>query len=115
MLVMTAARYDGYADWYDETFRRYPRRDGSAGVLAELLGPAEPGDPICVDVGCGGGLHFGALADRGHRVVGIDISTDQLRIARTRSPAVVRSDAAQLPLPDTSVRAVVMTFTHRPR
>jgi SAM-dependent methyltransferase len=112
MPAMTAARYDGHADWYDATFHSLSRRDGSAGLLAELLGPADPDDPTCVDVGCGTGLHHAALVDRGHRVVGVDLSSDQLRVARTRNRAVARADATRLPLPGGSVRAVVMTFTH---
>jgi SAM-dependent methyltransferase len=109
---MTAARYDGHAEWYDETFGALASPDGSAGLLAELLGPADPDDPTCVDVGCGTGLHFATLAERGYRVVGADLSGDQLRIARTRNPAVAQADATRLPLPGNSVRVVVMTFTH---
>lgn len=107
---MTHARYDGHADWYDETFRRYG--DGSAGLLAELLGPADPGDPVCLDIGCGTGLHFAAIAARGHTVVGADLSADQLRVAAARNPRVVRADAGRLPFAGGSVPAIVMTFIH---
>lgn len=107
---MVDARYDGHADWYDTTFRRYG--DGSAGLLAELLGPADPGDPLCLDVGCGTGLHFAAVEARGHTVVGVDLSADQLRVAAARNPRVVRADAGRLPLADASVPAAVMTYIH---
>ena len=106
------ARYDGHADWYDATFRRYSDEDGSAGVLARLLGPADRGDPVCLDIGCGTGLHFAAVERLGHTVVGVDLSADQLRVAATRNPRVVRADAGRLPLADASVPAVVMTFIH---
>jgi SAM-dependent methyltransferase len=106
------ARYDGHADWYDETFRCYGSAEGSGGVLARLLGPADPGDPVCVDVGCGTGLHFAAVRARGYTVVGVDFSADQLRLAASREPRVVRGDARRLPLADASVPVVVMTFTH---
>lgn len=111
---MVNARYDGHADWYDSTFRSYGDGDGggSAGLLARLLGPADPGDPLCLDVGCGTGLHFGAVAAEGYTVVGVDLSADQLRIARSRNPRVARADAGRLPLLDRSVPVVVMTFTH---
>lgn len=109
---METARYDGHADWYDEKFRGYGSADGSGGVLARLLGPAGPGGPVCVDVGCGTGLHFAAVRASGYTVVGVDFSGDQLRRAASRDPRVVRGDARRLPLASGSVPAVVMTFTH---
>jgi SAM-dependent methyltransferase len=110
--VTVQARYDGHADWYDTTFNTLGDGEGSAGLLARLLGPADPDDPVCVDVGCGTGLHFAAVHARGHRVVGVDVSVDQLRIAGRRNRRVVCADARRLPLADASVPAVVMTFIH---
>ncbi|HKN97635.1 MAG TPA: class I SAM-dependent methyltransferase [Pseudonocardiaceae bacterium] len=107
---MTTAWYDGHADWYDTTFRHFA--DDSATLLAELLGPPDPADPLCVDVGCGTGLHTAAVLARGHTVLGVDLSADQLRVASARNPRVVLADAARLPLPNRSVGAVTMTFTH---
>jgi SAM-dependent methyltransferase len=106
------ARYDGHADWYDANFGYLSKVDGSAGLLGRLLGPADAGDPLCLDVGCGTGLHFDALHAKGYQVVGVDISADQLRIASTRNPRVVQADAHRLPLAGGSVPAVTMTFTH---
>jgi ubiquinone/menaquinone biosynthesis C-methylase UbiE len=40
------------------------------------------------------------------------VSADQLRIAASRNPRLVRADAGRLPLPDASVAAVTMTFLH---
>ena len=43
-------RYEGHADWYDAL--RFPaQEDGSARLLAPLLGPADPGNPICLHAG----------------------------------------------------------------
>jgi len=111
-VIGTKARYDGYADWYDETFRTLADEAGSAGLLARLLGPADPADPICVDLGCGTGLHAGAVTAQGYRVVGFDISADQLRLASGRLPCPVRADATRLPLRDNAVSRLTMTFTH---
>jgi ubiquinone/menaquinone biosynthesis C-methylase UbiE len=105
-------RYDGHADWYDTTFRCYGEESGSAGLLARLLGPADPDDSVCADVGCGTGSHFGAVKAHGYTVVGFDLSADQLRVAASRNPRLVRADARRLPLANASVPAVVMTFTH---
>jgi SAM-dependent methyltransferase len=106
------ARYDGHADWYDTTFRRLSDEAGSAGLLGRLLGSVDADSSVCLDVGCGTGLHFGAVAARGYTVVGVDLSADQLRIAASRNRRLVRADAGRLPLPDASVPAVVMTFLH---
>jgi len=106
------ARYDGHSDWYDTRFRRLGDERGSAGLLARLLGPADPDDPVCADIGCGTGLHFPAVRARGYTVIGIDLSADQLRIAASRNPCLIRADAGQLPLASSSVPAVVMTYIH---
>ena len=111
-VVDTRARYDGHAHWYDATFRRYGQEDGSAGLLGRLLGEADPNDPVCVDIGCGTGLHFDAVRARGYDVVGVDLSADQLGIAATRNRHVVQADARRLPLADGSAPVVVMTFIH---
>jgi SAM-dependent methyltransferase len=106
------ARYDGYADWYDATFRGLGDEDGSAGLLARLLGWASADDPVCLDIGCGTGLHFAGVQAQGHRIIGVDISADQLRIAATRGARVIQGDARRLPLATASVSSVVMTFIH---
>jgi SAM-dependent methyltransferase len=74
--------------------------------VQELLGP---GQGLCLDLGCGGGHYFGALAATGRTVVGLDYSADQLRFARRRSRAVVQGDAAALPFAD-GVFGIVATI-----
>ena len=110
--MVLPARYDGHADWYDTKFRKYGDEQGSAGLLARLLGPADPHDPVCADLGCGTGLHFPAVRARGYTVIGVDLSADQLRIATSRNPNLIRANAGQLPLASSSVPAATMTFTH---
>src|SRR6266542_2889988 len=112
METVVDARHDGHADWYDATFRCLGDEAGSAGLLGRLLGPAEVDDPVCLDIGCGTGLHFEAVAARGYTVIGVDVSSDQLRFAASRSPRVIQADAGRLPLSDASVPAVAMTFIH---
>jgi SAM-dependent methyltransferase len=102
-------RYDGHAEWYDDTHRSYAA--GSAELLAGLLGPP-PRPTLCVDLGCGTGLHAAALRTAGYTVVGLDLSGDQLRIALTRGVRAVRADGRRVPLADGSVATVVMTFLH---
>ena len=97
----TRSRYDGHADWYDGWNKSHAERN-APDVLA-LLGP---GDGLCLDLGCGGGLYFDVLAATGRTVVGLDRSADQLRIARGRNRQIVQGDAAALPFADGTFRAV---------
>jgi SAM-dependent methyltransferase len=106
------ARYDGSAEWYDRTFAGYGEigeEGSSADVLARLLGP---GDGLCLDVACGTGLHFGAVASTGRAVVGVDLSRDQLTVASRRAGALVRGDAAALPFASARFGAAVCTYLH---
>jgi SAM-dependent methyltransferase len=89
------ARYDGYADWYDDWNK--PHAERNASEIGKLLGP---GDGLCLDLGCGSGHYFDVIAATGRTVVGLDYSADQLRIARRRSRRIVRGDAAALPFAD---------------
>jgi len=97
----TRSRYDGHAEWYDGWNR--PHAERNASDVRELLGR---GDGLCLDLGCGSGLYFDALAATGRTVVGLDRSADQLRIARGRSRQIVRGDAAALPFADGTFPAV---------
>ena len=103
----TPARYDGHADWYDRTFGVFAE---DAATLAELLGPG--GGQTCLDVGCGSGRYAAVLAELGYRPVGIDVSTDQLRIARGRLRDLARADAAALPVRPASADAAVALYVH---
>jgi SAM-dependent methyltransferase len=89
------ARYDGHADWYEDWNR--PTADRHAGQIRELFGP---GTGLCLDLGCGSGHQFSALAATGRTVVGLDYSADQLRVAQGRSRSIVRGDGAALPFAD---------------
>jgi SAM-dependent methyltransferase len=103
-------RYDGYAAWYEERFAGYARGDGSsASHLRRLLGP---GTGWCLDIGCGTGLHFDAIIATGRRVVGLDLSADQLKIAGQRVTTLVLADAVRLPFADRSFDTVCATYLH---
>lgn len=79
-----------------------------------LLGDVEGRDVL--DLGCGGGQSSVALAARGARVVGVDVSRAQLAHARAlaeRSGAEVRFIEAPLhalPLPDASADVALSAF-----
>jgi SAM-dependent methyltransferase len=104
---MAEARYDGYAQWYEE-FRPALSAE-ELDVLQRLLGP---GQGRCLDVGCGTGLGAAAVAELGWSVVGVDISSDVLDSARARRVEVVHASADALPFGDGSFDAAVSFFTH---
>lgn len=101
-MPVTSARYDGYAEWYDNWNK--PHAERNAAEIRDLLGP---GTGLCLDLGCGGGLYFEVLRATGRTPVGLDLSADQLRIARGRSRRIVQGDAAALPFADGTFPAVV--------
>jgi SAM-dependent methyltransferase len=104
------ARYDGIAEWYDDAFSANASESGTAGLLANRLGDGR--GQALLDVACGTGLHFELVQQRGWRVLGVDLSADQLRLARGRCPTVARADGCFLPLPRASFETVVATFIH---
>jgi 2-polyprenyl-6-hydroxyphenyl methylase / 3-demethylubiquinone-9 3-methyltransferase len=83
--------------------------------VAGRLEAAGGGRPARVlDIGCGGGFLARALAERGHRVAGLDVSLGSLRAARgaeaapggARGPAYLSADAYRLPFPGGTFDAV---------
>jgi demethylmenaquinone methyltransferase/2-methoxy-6-polyprenyl-1,4-benzoquinol methylase len=82
-------------------------------LAIEALGLG-PGDRV-VDLGCGTGDLTAAAAAAGARAIGIDLSRRMLVLAarRNRHCWFVQTDAASLPLPDRSCRAVVSGFALR--
>ena len=116
-LVRSGTRIDNA--WYaDLGARWYEARDTPIALLraearhrnpwlAEQLGP---GCKRILDIGCGGGLLANDLAARGHRVAGLDMTPENLAIARardvTQSVAYYRGDAYALPFADGSFDAV---------
>lgn len=86
-------------------------------IVAEYLAGRAPG--VALDAACGTGRFAEFLAQRGHRVIGVDSSPDMLAHARRRVPEaefrVAELDA--LPLADDSVDVVVcaLALEHVPR
>jgi SAM-dependent methyltransferase len=101
-MPLTKSRYDGLADWYEGWNELHVARNSAD--IADLLGP---GDGLCLDLGCGTGHYFDALAATGRTVVGLDRSADQLRVAHRRSRHVLQASAAALPFGDATFPTVV--------
>lgn len=107
------ARYDGLASWYDGVVRSLDLTGVAVEVVGRLLGP---GPGRCLDLGCGTGIAFPVLAGLGWSIVGVDVSADQLAVAREHADAVgarlVHADASRLPFADGSFGSVVSVLTH---
>ena len=106
---MGGARYDDVAEWYDAEFATTHLGLSAREVVLRLLGE---GPGRLLDLGCGGGAHAVAFAERGWTVTGVDISSAQLELARARGIEVLEVDAAALPFEDESFDTVVSMFTH---
>jgi SAM-dependent methyltransferase len=104
-----AARYDGIAEWFDREFATSEGGLTARAIALDLLGP---GTGRLLDVGCGSGAHTAAFADAGWHVTGVDVSDDQLRLARQRGVEVVQAAAESLPFPDSGFDAAISLWTH---
>ncbi len=107
------AVYDEIADWYEHEFlgtqdtrATDPLEIGHC--LRALLGP---GRGICLEIGCGTGVHAGTVRELGWTPLGVDVSRGMLRYARGRL-AIARADARRLPFPDMSLPAVISVMAH---
>ncbi len=109
---MGDARYDGFAEAYDAFLSANAAYYAVADdALRRLLGE---GSGRCLDLGCGGGRALQTLIGLEWTPVGVDESSDQLRIARRRHAHVelVQSNARPLPFGDATFEAAISTFTH---
>lgn len=114
---IVASGYDAMAGRYLAWGRKVvdPVRDR---LLQELIGRLPDGAPV-VDLGCGAGLPWtGRLAER-FEVAGVDISPEQIRMARRNVPGArfIVADMAALEMPPRSLAAVTALYSvsHLPR
>lgn len=111
------APYDAIADWYEERFlssqRLAPGTPGfdPLGIDRALSGLLGEGSGVCLEIGCGTGVHAERVRRLGWTPVGVDLSGGMLRHARGRLP-VALADAGRLPVRDGSVPAVVSVMAH---
>jgi SAM-dependent methyltransferase len=103
-----AAGWEGAARGYDRSFRSLTSR------LAEPLldAAAVSGGTRVLDVATGPGYVAGRAARRGAQVVGVDIASAMLELARELNPGIDfrQADAQVLPFEDGSFDAVVGNF-----
>jgi len=108
---------DWYARWFGEEYLRlYPHRDqGEADLAVELTaGLLELGEKDRVlDLACGAGRHLRAMAERGIRGIGLDLSHPLLLRAREAIPGtpLVRADMRRIPFAEGAFSLVSSFFT----
>ncbi|MEU7145260.1 methyltransferase domain-containing protein [Nocardia sp. NPDC046473] len=106
-----ADRFDtvtGYRDWsarYDDPGNVAFQIDTP--IVQEIVGTLPTG--VALDAACGTGRYARWLAERGHKVIGVDSSPDMLALARTRVPEAefLLGDLHRLPVDDATVDLVV--------
>ncbi|SHF89273.1 class I SAM-dependent methyltransferase [Streptoalloteichus hindustanus] len=108
---------EGYALWsatYDAPGNAAFAIDSP--VISEIVDALPAG--VAVDAACGTGRISAVLAERGHRVLGVDSSPDMLAVARERVPDGEFSvgDLRRLPVADAGADLVVcaLALTHVP-
>ena len=104
----------GYRLWSATYDRPNSAFDIDEPVVKEIVDSLPVG--VALDAACGTGRHAQFLAERGHRVIGVDGSPDMLARARTRVPQgeFLLGDLHQLPVADAEVDLVVcaLALTH---
>jgi SAM-dependent methyltransferase len=92
--------YDAFASSYDDFNHAYMNVRWTRRLLAAARSAGLDGDRL-LDVGCGTGLSFLPMLDRGWTVTGCDISPEMLRIAAAKTEGRARLELADMAdLPD---------------
>jgi SAM-dependent methyltransferase len=110
---MTEFYQEDLAYIHDVGFQDYALK--SAPGMLEIFQQHDLRSGLIVDLGCGSGRSAEILAQRGYQVLGIDISTDMIAIARKRVPTaefrVESAFTADIP-PCTAVIAIGECFSY---
>jgi len=102
------AGYDAIGERYRERSHENPVRLYWVGQLVGRLQP----DSLVVDLGCGPGEPATRLLSEHHRVIGVDASAAQLRLAQEAAPGalLVQADMTRLVLRPGSLDAVASFY-----
>lgn len=106
--AMVRAGYDAIGAGYHEWSHRSPVRLAFVERVMKRLAP----ESTVVDLGCGPGDPATRMLAEHHTVLGVDLSMEQLRIARRLAPGalLVQADLVDLSLRESSVDGVVSFY-----
>lgn len=105
------ATYDEIADWYENEFLARQADGDPLGIRHALVSLLGVGHGLCLEIGCGTGVHAAQVRELGWTPVGVDLSAGMLGYALGRLP-VVRADARRLPVRDGAAAAVIAVMAH---
>jgi ubiquinone/menaquinone biosynthesis C-methylase UbiE len=107
---------EGYALWsetYDQPLRLFSIEQPTMYGILDRLPPS-----TVLDVACGTGRYSVYMAERGHQIVGVDLSEAMLAKARKKLPQADfrQGDMEDLPVADSSVDTVIcaLSLVHLP-
>ena len=102
------AGYDAIGARYHEVSHDNPTRIAYVTALRDRL----PAGSRVLDLGCGPGDPATRLLAERHRVIGVDLSSGQLALARAHAPgaALVQADMSRLPVRPGTLDAVASFF-----
>lgn len=100
-----------YARYLPDTRAEHPLDLAMVDAFAQAVGSGQ--DAVILDAGCGAGRMSGYLADRGHRVEGVDLSPGMVEQARRHHPGIRFAVAplARLPFPDHRFAGVLLWYS----
>jgi SAM-dependent methyltransferase len=103
------AEKPGHSQWYIDRFRRMAADGADLDGEARLIDAMVPRGARILDAGCGTGRVGGALAARGHDVVGVDLDPKLIAAAREDHPGSqwLVGDLSELDLPGKEFDIVV--------
>jgi 2-polyprenyl-6-hydroxyphenyl methylase/3-demethylubiquinone-9 3-methyltransferase len=101
------AQYDDLADTWWDPRGGFAMLHWIAAARARLVPEATRADSLLLDLACGGGLLAPHVVGKGHRHVGLDLSSTALPQARAHGVTPVRGDVLRLPFADEVADVVV--------
>jgi len=93
-------QYEGLTDEWWRADSPFAMLRWLAAARSELVPPAGRAGAVLVDLGCGGGVFAPHALRLGYRLIGVDLVTASLGLARGHGVTPVRADVSVLPLRD---------------